>query len=71
MVLISLLPNFKFNVLFVASKPNRLNISKIIPQNVNDQVYYTRAESKSFYPVAWGVWVRRGAYIGVFGCMHT
>ena len=25
--------------------PNRLNISKIIPQNVNDHVYYTGAES--------------------------
>ena len=62
---------------------NRLNISKIILQNVNDNVKNTGAGKESFYPVAYvlwrmgvdvgvGVWVRRGAYmyIGVFGCMH-
>ena len=32
--------------------PNRLNVSKIIPQNVRDHVYYIGAESKSFYQVA-------------------
>ena len=36
--------------------PNWLNVSKIIPQNVRDHVYYTGAESKSSYPVAY-VWV--------------
>ena len=33
--------------------PNRLNINKIIPQNVNDHVYYSGAENKSFYSVAY------------------
>ena len=47
--------------------PNRLNISKIIPQNVNDQVYYTRAESKSFYPVAY-VFMKDGCGCG-WGCV--
>ena len=65
--------------------PNRLDISKIIPQNVNDHLYYTGLGSWSFYPVAYermcllrmsvdvdvGVWVHRGAFIGVFGYMHT
>ena len=59
--------------------PNRLNISKIIPQNVNDHVYYTEAESSHFLQwlmcllrmgvdVGVSVWVRRGAlwvYVGV------
>ena len=62
--------------------PNRLIVSKIIPQNVKDHVYYAGAESKSFHTVAYvfikdgcgcgcGCVVRRGAFIGVFGCMHT
>ena len=59
--------------------PNRLNISKIIPQNVNDHVYYTGAEGSHFMQwcmcfgvdVGVGEWVCRGAFIGVFGCTLT
>ena len=57
--------------------PSRLNAVNIIRQSVRQHVYYTGAE-KSFYPVVYafiksgvGVWVRRGAFIGVFWCMHT
>ena len=46
--------------------PNRLNISKIIPQNVNDHVYYTGAESKSFYAVAY-VFNKDGCGCGCVG----
>ena len=51
MVLIWLIPNVTFNLFLL--HPNRLNVSKIINQNVRDHVYYTRAESMSFYPVAY------------------
>ena len=46
---------------------NQLNISKIIPQNVNDHVYYTGVEKRSFYPVAY-VFVKDGCGCGC-GCM--
>ena len=45
--------------------PNRLNISKIILQNVNDHDY-TGAESKSFFPVAY-VFMKDGCGCGC-GC---
>ena len=47
--------------------PNRLNISKIIPQNVNDHVYYTGAGKESFYPVAY-VFMKDGCGCGC-GCV--
>ena len=50
-----------------------------IPQNVRDYIYYTGAESISFYQVAYvigvnvdvGVWVSRIVFVCVLGCMHT
>ena len=62
--------------------PDRLNISNIVPQNVNDHVYHTGVETSHFIQwrmclwrmgvdVGVGVWVRKGEFIGVFGCMHT
>ena len=46
--------------------PNRLNVGKIIPQNVRDHIYYTGAESKPFYPVAY-VFIKDGCGCGCVG----
>ena len=46
--------------------PNRLNISKIRPQNVNDHFYYTGAGKESFYPVAY-VFIKDGCGCGCGG----
>ena len=45
---------------------DRLNICKIMPQNVRDHVYHTGAESKSFYLVGY-VFIKGGCGCGC-GC---
>ena len=52
--------------------PNRLIVSKMMPQNVRDHVCYTEAEIKSFHPVAyvfikdrWWMWM------WVCGCVEV